>query len=69
MENCLFIIICKDIGKITIGEEIIKMYELMKNINKEDFRSNLEIWWKKYAHKNPQISDEIREILDEIYEK
>ena len=36
MENCLFIIICKDIGKITIGEEIIKeiikMYELMKNI-------------------------------------
>ena len=37
--------------------------------NKEDFRSNLKIWWKKYAHKNPQISDEIREILDEIYEK
>ena len=32
MKNCLFIIICKDIGKITIGEEIIKMYELMKNI-------------------------------------
>jgi len=37
--------------------------------NKEDFRSNLKIWWKKYANKNPQISDEIREILDEIYEK
>ena len=35
--------------------------------NKEDFRSNLKIWWKKYAHKNPQISDEIREILDEIF--
>ena len=31
MEKWLFIIISKDIGKITIGDEIIKIYKFMKN--------------------------------------
>ena len=53
MDKWLFIIISKDIGKMTIGDEIIKIYKFMKN------KINL-LWDNTYVtriYKKRKVSD------------